>query len=390
MHYVIVGGGIAGTTAAEELRKLDPDAEITLVSEEEHPVYSRVLLPHYVKGKVPRERVFLKKAEWYDAQNIEWLPGMRVKLLDDHNKFVLLSDGRELPYDKLLLAVGGEVRHLDEDMRGVSHFRTLDDADHMLQLIRELPAGARGAVYGGGFIACEYINIFAHFQIPTTVILKGDRFWSRVLDAESAKLIEQRLIAGHVEIVKGAKEIQLEGTRTLERVKTPSERISCAMLGVGIGIHPELEWIRDAGVEIGKGIRTNAFLETNISDIFAIGDGIEFDDVIVGRPLLAGNWMNAIMQARAVAKTMFGDRTEFRLVSSYATNVLGLEIIFIGDTDPTAADEVKIRGSVAEGGVAQLLTRHGRLVGATLVNRNTDRAWITKAIQEGKGVEKAD
>src|SRR6188474_1489970 len=103
MRVVIVGGGIAGTTAAEELRKLAPAAEITIVSEERHPVYSRVLLPHYLKGKVPRERVFLKKEEWYAEQKIEWLVGTRVDACDPKNAFVTLSDGRELPYDKLLI-----------------------------------------------------------------------------------------------------------------------------------------------------------------------------------------------------------------------------------------------------------------------------------------------
>ena len=97
--------------------------------------------------------------------------------------------------------------------------------------------------------------------------------------------------------------------------------------------------------------------------------------------------MNAQMQGRVVARTMNGERTEFRLVSSYATNVLGLEIIFVGDTSSEAAEEIKILGSEAQGGVTQLFMRKGRLVGATIVGRNADRAQITKRIEKGDGID---
>lgn len=380
MRYVIVGGGIAGTTAAEELRRLSPDAEIVLVSEEHHPVYSRVLLPHYIKGKVPRERCFLKKETWYAEKNIEWLPGIFVTALDVKNRFVALSDNRELPYDKLLLATGGEVNMVLDEPRGISYFRTLDDADHMLQLIRELPAGATAAVYGGGFIACEYVNIFKHFEIPATVIHRGPHFWSKVLDAESGALITQKLAEGGFKVIPDAVVKAVEGEAEVASITTDRGSVPCNLVGVGIGITPDLSWIKTAGVEVGHGVRTNEYLETNVPDVYAVGDGAEFYDVTVGRQRIAGNWMNAQMQGRLVAKTMAGERTAFKLVSSYATNVLGLELIFIGDTDRTTADKVEVYGSAKEGGVAQRFYRGGKLVGATLVNRNADRASITKEI----------
>ena len=98
--YVIIGGGIAGTTAAEEIRKKDATASVTIITEELHPCYSRVLLPHYVKGKVPREKVFLKPADWYVKNNIDLMAGVRVLSVDVQNKFVATSDGREIPYHK--------------------------------------------------------------------------------------------------------------------------------------------------------------------------------------------------------------------------------------------------------------------------------------------------
>ncbi|MEK7614765.1 MAG: FAD-dependent oxidoreductase [Patescibacteria group bacterium] len=373
MRHVIIGGGIAGVTAAEELRKLDPDAEITIVSEEHHPLYSRVLLPHYLKGKIPRERVFLKKETWYAEKNTEWMTGVMATSLNAKNKFVTLSNGRELEYDKLLIATGGELRTIEADLRGVSYLRTLDDADHLLQLLGERTGTSPAAVYGGGFIACEYINFFAHHQVPTRVGLRGSYFWSRVLEHEAGALIQKQLDTHGVQI--------MPNVNLLDMIDEKEIKHSCSILGVGIGIQPDFSWMREAGLEVESGIKCDAFLKTNLPDVYAAGDVAEFYDVIVGRHVHVGNWMNAQMQGRHVAKSMMGQEVPFALVSSYATNILGLEIIFIGDVSKQEADEVKLFGSAEEGGVAQLFGRKGQLVGAVLIGRNQDRAIITKMIQ---------
>jgi NAD(P)H-nitrite reductase large subunit len=387
MRYVIVGGGIAGTTAAEELRKLQPTSEIVLISEEQHPVYSRVLLPHYVKGKIPRERVFLKKESWYEDQKIEWLRGLRVEAIDSKNGHVALSDGRELPYDKLLLATGGEIHTVTEDRRGVSYLRTLDDADHLVQLLRELPKGAHAGVYGGGFIGCEYLNIFAHFGIPTTAVFRGPHFWPKIFDQETGALVNEHLRRHGVEIMPETQGLELEGEKEVSACVTDHGTFPCHIFGIGVGIKREVEVAKQAGIEIDHGIVANEYLETNFSNIFTAGDVADFYDVVVGRRVHLGNWMNAMAQGRSVAKTMAGKRTEFRLTSSYATNILGLEIIFVGDTHRDSSDEIIVKGSAAAGGVTQLFVREGRLVGATIVGRNADRAPITKCISEQKGID---
>jgi NAD(P)H-nitrite reductase large subunit len=142
--------------------------------------------------------------------------------------------------------------------------------------------------------------------------------------------------------------------------------------------------LEESNIETCAGIRTNNFLETNIPDVYACGDIAEFEDLRSARQLVVGNWMNAQMQGRTVAKTMCGERTGFDLVSSYATNVLGLEIIFIGDTGREAASTVEVRGAARDGEVAELFVRDGKVVGAVLINRNTWRAAVTDAIKNGK------
>ena len=196
-RYIIIGGGIAGTTAAEQLRKEDPESEITILSEEQHPLYSRVLLPHYLLEKISREKVFMKSEAWYAEKNIEWMRGVLATKIDHANRFVETSEGRELPFDKLLITTGGEVSLLKEDRRGVSYLKTLDDTDHLFTLLSELKALPKkdryAAVYGGGFIALEYINLFHHFKIPYAVLMRSDGFWSRMLSPASQKVLANHL-----------------------------------------------------------------------------------------------------------------------------------------------------------------------------------------------------
>ncbi len=382
MQYLIIGGGVAGTTAAEELRKRDASAQITILSEEHHPLYSRVLLPHYMKNKIPRERVFLKRETWYMDQQIDWQPGVIATHVDVSNKFVGGSDGREYTYDKLLIATGGEVRSIDEDLRGVCYFRTLDDADHILQLTTEWRGHARGAIYGGGFIACEYLNFFAQFGIPTILVHRGAHFWTQNFLPEAGELLAKHLLEKGIELHPNSTLVKLTGDKQLEGFVTNTGEHHANILGIGIGIESDFSWLREAGIEVGRGVKANEYLETNVPDVYTAGDIAEFYDPIVGRELQIGNWMNAMTQGRTVAKSMTGERTEFRLVSSYATNALGLEIIFVGDVDKSAADKIELVGSLEAGGITQVFEREGKVVGSVIIGRNTDRAPITKAIQE--------
>jgi NAD(P)H-nitrite reductase large subunit len=382
MHYLIIGGGIAGTTAAEELRKLNPKAEITIVSEEHHPLYSRVLLPHYIKGKVFRERVFLKKESWYENERIEYLCGIEAVGLDTKNKFVNLSDGREAPYDKLLIATGKAVRLMGDELRGVSYLRTLDDADHLVQLLRENPKSA--CVYGGGLIACEFLNIFAYFNIQTFLVHRAPHLFSKFITQETGDLVACHLRARGVEVFSSSDISSVNGGKQLESVTIHNNKLGCSILGIGIGVKPDLNWLRDSGVEIGEGVIANEFLETNIKDVFVAGDVAEFFHPVFDRRLLVGNWMNAASQGRAAASTMSGRRTGFDRVFSCATNLLGLETIFVGDTETSAAEKIITVGSLESGGITQILERGGRVVGGAMVGRNADRQVVERAIRDRK------
>ncbi|MFH1088898.1 MAG: FAD-dependent oxidoreductase [Candidatus Uhrbacteria bacterium] len=387
MKTLIVGGGIAGTTCAEELRKLLPEAEITIISEEETPLYSRVLLPHYLKGKVPRERVFLKTQTWYEEQNISVVEA-RAEKIDLKNNFVATSDARELPFDKLVIASGRYTRDIPEYERGVAYLWTLGDADHLLQLISEQSRPSKVGVYGGGLIACEFLNIFKNYNFDITVAFRGPYFWSRVLDEESGRLINQHLEKQGIKVLPEAKFVGLNvGTNglpirssakvgrlpELENFQTDKGEIPCKILGVGIGLEPDLSWLADSGIKTEKGIMVNEKLETNLPNVYAIGDTAEVYDIFSGHHRVMGTWTAAQTQGRIAAKNIAGENKVFDQIITSTMSLLGLDVIFIGDNDRNWADEIKIEGSVAEGGVVQIFYKNGKVIGATLVNRNEDR-----------------
>jgi NAD(P)H-nitrite reductase large subunit len=385
MKYLIIGGGISGTTVAEELRKLDENAEITIISAEKHRLYSRVLLPRYIKGTLSRERCFLKAENWYDEKNIKRVFGVSVNEINVFEQTVATSDGQVHKFDKLLLATSGNLLKFPETLHGISYLRTIDDADHFLELLGEfetLPTAKRRAgIVGGSFIAVEYINFFAQHKIPTDLFMLENSFFGGALDEDSFAVLRNKIEAEGINLHTNRSVEKLVGENYLTGLISDGKEFPLGLLGVGIGIRPDLSWLKYAGIATNRGILTNEFLETNVPNIFAAGDVAEFFDSLAERQIIVGNWLNAQAQGRTVAKTMTGERTEFSAVRAYSTNVCGAEVIFIGDTEHRLADKIIKRGSLEENGVAQIFVRNEKIVGATLVNRNKDRAELTKMIQ---------
>jgi NAD(P)H-nitrite reductase large subunit len=385
MKYLIIGGGISGTTAAEELRKLDENAEITIISAETHRLYSRVLLPRYIKGTLPRERCFLKAETWYDEKNIKCILGVSVNEINVSEQAVATSDRQIFKYDKLLLATSGNLLKFPETLHGISYLRTIDDADCFLELLAEFenlpPAKRRAGIVGGSFIAVEYINFFAQHKIPTDLFMLENSFFGGALDENSFAVLRNKIEAEGIELHTNRSVEKLVGENHLTGLISDGKEFPLGLLGVGIGIRPDFSWLDSAGIATNRGILTNEFLETNVPNIFAAGDVAEFFDSFAERQIIVGNWLNAQAQGRTAAKTMAGERTEFSAVRAYSTNVCGTEVIFVGDTEHRLADEIIKRGSVEENGVTQIFVRNEKIVGATIVNRNKDRAELTKMIQ---------
>lgn len=375
IDYLIIGSGIAGTTAAETIRTIDQEGSVVIVSDEPYPLYSRVLLPKYVLGDIPRERVFLRTLAQYDKKDIELMPGVVVAAIRPGAHEVELDSGDILKYGKLLTATGGRPRKPDPCPPGAHLFRTIDDADAIRGDLAQLPVGSDAAIVGGSFIALEFAPFFIRAGMKTRMIFDSKWMFEWLLDEKSARIIEEVLMANGVEIIRGDGYAALVGGSRLVSVRTVSGRtIPADIAGIGVGIQHDARTV-------------NEFLETGAPDVWAAGDATYFFDLTVGRSRHLGNWTNAMEQGRCAGQNMAGRRTAFHAVSSYSTSIFGLHIAVIGDMAHEPGTTEKIIGDEKSRDFGRILIRDGKVVGASLLGLLKERAEITQMIRSGDVAE---
>ena len=384
--FLIVGGSAAGTTAAEVIRGLSPDASLTIVSDEPHEEYSRVLLPQYICHKVKREQLFLKKPSWYEEHEIELLKGNRVKRIENREKRVTLESGEQIQYGKLLIAVGGypvTLAVLGHDLENICYLRTLEDADNF---IASCKAGKKGVIVGGGLVSLDFAEgMKANGLEDITILVRDKYYWSGRLDEDSSKIMKSELGRNGVKVIEGEEVDRFEGTEKVSKVITKSgKNFDADVVGVGIGIKSDFSWLLQS-VKTDLGIVTNEYLETNTPDIYAAGDCAQFFDVIFEREHVVGNWANATSQGAAVAKNMCEIKTVFESASSYSDTFFEGRYSFVGVTDFKFADEVIGRGSAQDGSKTRIFIKTiagvMRIVGATIINRPAEVAPVTSIIK---------
>lgn len=340
------------------------------------------MLRDYVAGRIPREKVFLRTLAWYKRRGIRYLPGTRVRRADLETRRVTLGSNEELSYERLLVASGGYPRPWNvfgADLPGVLRFQTIEDAD---ALKAACESARHAVVVGGGFIGLDFVQAFVRAGVSTTVLVLEPRYWFPLLDPESSGLITDVLRKSGVVVRLNAQVARVVGSPGVEGViLTDGAELPADAVGVGIGIAPDLGFLSGSGVEVGSGIRVNAFLESGQPDVLAAGDAADFEDVTVGVRHRLGNWTNAVGHGLAAGRTLVGTRTRYEAVSAYTVEYLGLPVAFVGDCHPHPDNVDVVRGSRALGAVARFILRHGRLVGATLLNHAADRVPVAALVR---------
>ncbi len=370
---VIIGGGIAGVSAAEEIRAKNATYEISIIERENVPLYSRVLLPHYIKGVVPREKVFLKSESWYQEKNITYFSGTEAECVDVENKFVRISDGRELPFDEVIFATGTTPRLLNEHARGVHYLYTLADADGIREHLGRIKSQERALVYGGGFIACEFINALDKAGIKQELLIRGEGFWSKILQREGQEYLRNILRKKNVPFHENVGEIELitVGENLSGAKDAKGREYEGVFLGVGIGADLETLLAKDAGIKVAQGIIGDAMQKTSQQHAYVAGDVAETKDTKSERYTVLGNWAHAQQEGRRVGKIICEEEAQDIPLSQYTTELLGCKMAFLGDVQKNAADEVEVIAT--ESGYIQIFLRKDILVGAVLLEDMSQR-----------------
>jgi NAD(P)H-nitrite reductase large subunit len=388
-RFVIVGNGVAGTTCAETLRKNDPNCQITLIGDERWPLYNRVALPPYIKGKATRQKVFLRTVEQHAQRGIELLLETRATRIDPHEQSVTLSTGKVLPYDALLVATGGRPNHLRvpgaEGASNVFNFQYFDDAEAILDAIH---GSKRAAVTGGSYIAYELAEGFREQGLEVFWLHRGPHFLRRVLDPEGGALVDDIARDHGVTMIYGSTitECVRDNGKVKTVIESNGERIDVDMVGAGLGVKLNVELFKDLAkefpVEIRSGIVTNEYLETGVPNVYAAGDVAEFYDLTIERHNILGTWGNSIGHGRTAAMNMLGQRSAYEDIPMYSSTLFDSYIRVIGLTAESADDLESFEHlNAQERSYQRLFFLDGRLVGAVLIGDMRFRQRIFVAIR---------
>ncbi len=388
--YLIIGGGIAGTNAAHTLRQKDPEASITLVTDEKERLYSRVLLPQYLRDTVSYEGLFLKKPDFYTQEKINFLTQTKVTDLDDKAQIATTSKG-VIHYEKLLLACG--IRLIPWEVpgyekKGVVYLRTIEDSVDIRKL---MDIAKEAVVVGGGFIALELLSSFIKKGLKTTLIVRENSFFVRFLEGDGGHLVEDIIREQGANIILEDEVSQVTGESSVEGVVTKrGQQISAQIVGVGIGVAPKLGFLDNTQVVRSPFIETNKYLETTSPNVWAAGDVTFFEDIMTSRHHNIGNWANAADQGKIAGLNMSGDKTEFVSTSSYSIPFFTSSIAVLGDPNKNYATEVIIRGSRDQKALGEIYFKDDFILGATLVGLPIDRGPLQNLIKNQVRIKDKD
>ncbi|HEX5725053.1 MAG TPA: FAD-dependent oxidoreductase [Longimicrobiaceae bacterium] len=331
-RYLVVGTGIAGLSACEAIRERDPAGDVTLVGEEPHPFYSRPGLAYLLTGSVPEPQLYLRTPAEVAALGVRRLHA-RAAALDPAGHRLVLEDGRELPYDRLLLATGAvsiPPVFPGAELEGVMQLDGLDQARRLLRLGRKRRSAV---VVGGGSTALEIVEGLHARGVRVHYFLRGDRYWSKVLDPVESAIVEERLEAEGVRLHRRTEVRRAQGKNgRLTGVETAAGAVvPCDVLAVAVGVRPRLELAQAAGVETDRGILVDDRLESRTPGVFAAGDVAQVRDPVTGRAELDTLWSSALAQGRAAGLNLAGADAAYRKdVPMNVTRLAGLVTTVIG------------------------------------------------------------
>lgn len=338
ISYLIIGNGIAGVTAAEILRGEDSASTIAVIADDPFPVYYRPALKDYLAGRVQEDKLWARPSSFYQNHNIHFLPERVTSILVGQHA-VQLRNGRQVPYERLLLANGarpGTLTCPGVQLQGVTTLRTVADYQAVMDYLNGV---RRVVVSGSGTLALETIETLRHRGYEVTHLIRRQTLWSEVLDTTASDLVIQQERRAGVDVRVEEEIAEITGKR--ERVNgvltTSGARIPCDMVIIAIGVEPTIDFIKASGIGCGRGVRVDGQMHTNAPDIYAAGDVLETSDPFTRRTRVLGQWYPAIQQARAAAYSMLDlldSEQPFKFSTFYnATFLYGLDFASVGVTN---------------------------------------------------------
>lgn len=306
---VIIGNGVSGVTVARHVRK-HSDMEILIISAETKHFFSRTALMYIFMGHMTYEHTKPYEDHFWTKNRIDLKQGF-VEDINTDDKVLTLASGEQVEYNQLVMATGSQSNKFGwpgQDLPGVQTLFTYQD----LELMEENAKTTKHAVLvGGGLIGVEMAEMLLSRGIEVTFLVREDRFWGNILPYGEARLIQKHAETHGIKFLfeTELKEIKAgENGRVNSIITSTGDEIACDMVGLSAGVHPNILIAQKANIPVGRGILVNDYLETQVPDVYAVGDCAEIE-VVDGRNRIEPLWYTGKLQGEALAKTIVGKRT---------------------------------------------------------------------------------
>lgn len=357
--YIIIGGGLAGDAAVKGLREIDEVGTVLMVTKEPYPPYSRPPLTKGLWKNTPEEKIWKKTEE----KNIEIMTGTGVTDINN-NSSVTLDNGEVIYFEKLLIATGGIVSKLPVVDENIIYYRYFDDYKK-LRMIAE--SNNNFAVIGGGFIGTEIAAALAMNGKKVTIFFPGRLLGEKVFPRSLAEFVTDYYRKRGVDIVNNESVIDIAETGGISVLKTGNGRTFTADAVIaGIGIKPDIELAKKAGITVSDGINTDNFLMTSIGDIYAAGDAANFYNPLLDKRIRVEHEDNAVKMGKQAGRNMAGANEEYSYLPFFYSDMFDLGYEAVGELNSAYEIVEDWKEKYKEGAVYYLDS--GRVKGVLLWN----------------------
>ncbi|EMA51745.1 NAD(P)/FAD-dependent oxidoreductase [Halococcus thailandensis] len=386
--YVIIGDGIAGSSAAETVREDAPDADVTVITDEGEALYNRILIKEFAKGKLPEAPMSIHQPDWYDERDIDLRLNTFVTDIDTDAHTVDTHEGEQFDYDKLLLATGGTPVQLpvpNSDAEGVHHFWTFEDARAIAE---RAEAADNGVVVGAGLLGIDFAAICGAQDVEAHYLMRGENWWRYALSDDGAEIIHGALEDNNVTPVfdSGVDRFETDDTGHVSAAVTPDgDRYDCEFAGVAIGLDFNLELLQNTDIELDDGVVVDEHMQTSVDDVYAAGDLTRYYDTILDEYAQNGSWGSAKEQGSIAGENMVADSEEatFRWVSSYS--ITHFDFPFLSFGHPTLGDD-HAEAKFSDTEWRRVAFKDGKIVGGVLIGDLAPQSKYKKLIREERVV----
>jgi NAD(P)H-nitrite reductase large subunit len=379
-NYLIIGNGVAGTTAAENIRKLDKAGKITVVTEESTPFYYRMRLPEFLSGDLTEEKLSAKKDQWYKDQGIDLKLNTRIQGANPEKRVVMTQSNQEIPYDRLLVATGSRSfipPIKGADRKGVFALRTIQDARDIVAWAKKIQ---RVVLIGGGLLGLEAGNALRKAGKNLGVVEFFPRLLPRQLDVAGGGRLQTIMEGMGFYFRLGAKTQEIKGEDRVNGVLLEGgEVLPAEMVIISAGVRPALELAKALNLDHDKGVKVNEEMKTNQPGIYAAGDVAEFKGIPYGI------WTAATEQGQIAGINMAGGDALYKgTVMANTLKVVGIDLASAGNID--VENKLESRVVTDQKVYKKIVLDNDQIAGCIMLGDTKGFTKITKMMSEKQNV----